>query len=263
MLGAALEQVEANAPGAAAGDDPEFMHQLRVGMRRLRSALQTFGPLLAKKPRKRAVRALRKLAPALGGARDWDVLVAWLESAGAAGGLLAEARARRTAAQRRAARALASRAWRELIERSRAIRVEESAQPLQDFAAHALGRVHRKAAKQARGIDWDDASERHALRVRLKRLRYACDFLAPGFAARAVGAYTGGLKRLQDILGELNDVRVGRELLAELEGGRAMKRRLAAREAALLRKLAPAWRAFERRAPFWQPRGRTPRRAAT
>jgi triphosphatase len=263
VLGAALEQVEANAPGTAAGDDPEFLHQLRVGTRRLRSALQAFRPLLPKKPRKRAVRALRKLTPALGGARDWDVLVAWLESAGVAGGLLAEARARQAVAQQRAVRALASRAWRELLERSRAIPVDECARPLQEFAAQVLERAHRKVTRAARGIDWDDASERHALRVRLKRLRYTCDFLSPAFAARAAGAYIRGLKRLQDVLGELNDVRVGRELLANLKGGRAMHRRLGAREANLLGKLAPAWRAFERRAPFWEPRGRTPRRAAT
>ena len=234
MLGAALEQVEANAPGTAAGDDPEFLHQLRVGTRRLRSALQAFRPLLPKKPRKRAVRALRKLTPA--------------DSSHAT-----------STSQSRAPPS----AWRELLERSRAIPVDECARPLQEFAAQVLERAHRKVTRAARGIDWDDASERHALRVRLKRLRYTCDFLSPAFAARAAGAYIRGLKRLQDVLGELNDVRVGRELLANLKGGRAMHRRLGAREANLLGKLAPAWRAFERRAPFWEPRGRTPRRAAT
>ena len=87
------------------------------------------------------------------------------------------------------------------------------------------------------------ASARHALRIRVKRLRYSCEFFAPAFPARRVTPYITALKTLQDILGELNDIAVGRRLLG-----------VAGDEAALLRRLAPAWRALERRPVFWRAR---------
>jgi len=65
-------QIGTNAGGMRGSRDPEYLHQLRVGMRRLRSAIQAFAPLFTDdKPLKRA---LRRLAPALGPARDFDVL---------------------------------------------------------------------------------------------------------------------------------------------------------------------------------------------
>jgi CHAD domain-containing protein len=159
---------------------------------------------------------------------------------------------------------LSSRAWRAFTEQAGAMQAAATSASLGEFAATAIERAHRKALKRARGIDWRDASDRHAFRVRLKRLRYTCDFLAPSFAARPAAGYLESLKRLQDILGELNDLRVGRALLSGMKGpARAVNRSLAVREAALLRRLAPAWRALESRAPFWRPGGRRPRRAAT
>jgi CHAD domain-containing protein len=233
-------------------------------VRRLRSALQAFRRVLPRKPRKRLVRALRGVTPRLGVARDWDVFAAWLESAGAPALLLAKARVERANARRRARQALGSRAWAEAVVQARALRAGQSTASLKEFAASAIDRAHSKALKEARGIDWRDAAQRHAVRVRLKRLRYTCDFLAHGFPPRRVAGYIGNLKRLQDILGGLNDIRVGSELFSELEAdGGPVRRKLASREAALLRRLAPAWRAFEGRPPFWEPRERTLRRAAT
>ena len=49
LCGAALEQIAANAPGVARGEDPEYLHQLRVGIRRLMSAVRAFRPLLRRK----------------------------------------------------------------------------------------------------------------------------------------------------------------------------------------------------------------------
>jgi CHAD domain-containing protein len=87
-------------------------------------------------------------------------------------------------------------------------------------------------------------------------LRYTCEIFAASFPARPAAAYLGRLERLQDILGELNDIRVGHGLLAPSgAGGHGMRRQLAARQAILLRRLQPAWRAFVATPPFWRPRG--------
>src|ERR1044071_8016273 len=80
-LNAALDQARANARGAVESTNPEYLHQLRVGLRRYRSALRVFRPLLRKEPRKRRAREAREAMRPLGEARDWDVCLEWLERA--------------------------------------------------------------------------------------------------------------------------------------------------------------------------------------
>jgi CHAD domain-containing protein len=226
--------IEASARGALASEDPEFLHQLRVNSRRLRSALRAFRPILPSKDAKRLRRSLRKLAPALGRARDWDVLVGRLG-----------ANAKQHQAARRAARdAIQSEAIAKMLRRARALHAEESRESLEQFGAAALSRMHRKLMKAARGIDWSDAAERHAARIRVKRLRYGCDFFAPAYPAARATPYIAALKELQRILGELNDIAVARRLVAAC-----------ADESALLRSLELAWKGFARRQPFWRARG--------
>ena len=120
------------------------------------------------------------------------------------------------------------------------------------FAARALERAHRKALKLAQRIDWQDADARHALRIRVKRLRYACDSFAGCFSAAAVEPYLAALEALQDDFGELNDIAVGRRLLAELGGEPSVERALARREAQLIARLPRDWHAFVGRSLFWR-----------
>jgi CHAD domain-containing protein len=132
------------------------------------------------------------------------------------------------------------------------------------FAAASLGRLHGKALAQAQDIDWRDPGERHRLRIRMKRLRYACDFFAASFAGAAARPYIKRLAALQDILGDLNDIAVARRLLAEIAprgsapgiaGAAAHTRHtLAVRERMLVISLEAAWAAFEKRRPFWKAR---------
>src|SRR5207253_1995390 len=73
LCAAALAQVAANAPGVARGDDPEYLHQLRVGLRRLLSAVRAFRRLLKRNRADEVVRPLRHAMRVFGTARDWDV----------------------------------------------------------------------------------------------------------------------------------------------------------------------------------------------
>jgi inorganic triphosphatase YgiF len=262
LAGAALAQAGANARGVVHARDPEYLHQLRVGLRRLRSALRAFRPLVG--TAKPVVRRLRKFMPAFGEARDWDVFVAWLQEVPAARELLARARARRSLARRRARQATASAEFQIFLLRTlrwlhgapwrrRATKLDGT---LADFGAQSLERLHGKALKQARGLDWLDAEARHALRIRVKRLRYGCEFFAACFPRASVRPYVKSVEALQDILGELNDVAVGRRLLQTLEPATALVRReLTLRERRLIASLEPAWAAFEKRRPFWKARG--------
>jgi triphosphatase len=281
IFAATLAQAGANARGVVYGKDPEYLHQMRVGLRRLRSALLAFRELVPKKAAKPIATRLRSLMPALGAARDWDVFCEALVRIGmheprrapTMAQLLARARGKRAAARRRARETTASPKLQAFL--LRALRWvnagpwkgrSEKAEPsLGAFAAASLERLHRKSLKQAQGIDWSDPERRHLLRIRMKRLRYACDFFAASFAGSAARPYIKRLEALQDILGDLNDIAVARSLLGELapRGSAAdlaaaaayTRQTLAARERMLVISLEAAWAAFEKRRPFWKPRG--------
>ncbi|HZM34921.1 MAG TPA: CHAD domain-containing protein [Burkholderiales bacterium] len=281
IFNAALAQAGENARGVTQGRDPEYLHQMRVGLRRLRSALLAFRDLVPRETTKPLLRPLRQLVPPLGAARDWDVFCDRIErvvrqtpsSASVMGQLLVRARTRRATARRHARDAAASRRLQAfLIEAlvwlhrapwtTRAARIESD---FSRFAAKSLQHLRRKALKQSEGIDWRDAAQRHRLRIRMKRLRYACDFFAGGFAEGAARRYVKRLAALQDILGDLNDIAVERRLLAKLaprgaaasflDAAAYVRRSLVARERRLIAALAPAWRAFEKQEAFWEPRG--------
>jgi triphosphatase len=280
IFGAALTQAGANARGVAYGRDPEYLHQMRVGLRRLRSALLAFRDLVPKKAASPLAERLRGLMPDLGAARDWDVFSESLvhlgtqepERAPLLAPLLARARAKRTAARRRARITAASPKLQAFL--LRALRWVNAA-PWKDtaesaegslglFAAAALERLHARALREAEDIDWADAERRHRLRIRMKRLRYGCDFFAASFPGAAARPYIKRLAALQDILGELNDIAVARRLLGELAprgSGRDLmaaaghvRHALAVRERMLVISLETAWAAFEKRRPFWKGR---------
>lgn len=236
LAGLALEQAGANARGFLESDDPEYLHQLRVGLRRLRAMLVAFRAL---EPRARALkRRLRRFTPALGAARDWDVFVGSLEPHTR---LWRAARVQQQQARKQARAIVASPAYNETL--VRALRWLEEAPwepgaiPLQAFAGQSLERLRRKAL---RSIDWEDAGERHALRIRIKRLRYASE---------AFGSPQPALERLQDVLGELNDIALARRLMKKLPPDGRHLEKLATRERTLVSRARREWQALGRRTP--------------
>ena len=223
LVDAALAQMAGNVGGAIDGRDAEYLHQLRVGIRRLRTVLRVFEV-------RRLERRLRKLTRPLGAARDLDVFVARFGSG----------KALQRAAHLRCREVLESTEFKALFVDAQKVHREVAEAPLPGFAATALDRLHRKALKRARKIDWHDEKRRHSVRIAVRRLRYACDYFSPCFGESR--RYLRGLADLQDLLGELNDIAVARRL-----GAKGTEKR----ERALLRELVPAWKAFERRRRFW------------
>jgi CHAD domain-containing protein len=241
----ALEQIRANIPGSLAGRDPEYLHQLRVGTRRLRAALRVFRGTMRRKEERVLLRTLRKIAEASGPARDWDVNASRLPVA-----LRVEAARRQRAAHAQLRRVIgAVQLWMQP-------RGLAGTRPdLDAFARAVLESLDRKATRQGRNIDWKRAGQRHALRVRLRRLRYACEFLSGAFPGRDSEPLVRSLKQLQDLLGELNDMEVARRLVRELRGRRT-RRAPGPRERKRVSLLPAAWRRFTWAPRFWrqQPR---------
>jgi CHAD domain-containing protein len=235
----AMDQIAANAPGAAAGKHPEYLHQLRVGTRRLRAALRASRGLWRKDDLRALRRQLRELAAVSGPARDWDVFLRRLPTA-----LRGQARDR----QRDAHAAL-----RRVLKAMQPLRLPRTAgrtqQAWRAFARDALEHLERKALQRAARTDWADPAGRHALRIRLRRLRYVSEFMSGAFPERSAGVLLRSLKDLQDLLGALNDIEVARRLTRKLAGRKA---RSEERERKLLSELPGAWRCFASAPRFWR-----------
>jgi len=240
----ALDQVFANIAGTLAGKDPEYLHQMRVGTRRLRAALRVFRGTMRRKDERALLRTLRRIAGASGPARDWDVNASRLPLP-----LRPEAARRRRAAHAQLRRVIgAVHFW--TLPRGLA-----GTRPALDaFAREVLESLDRKATRRGQGIDWKRAAQRHALRLRLRRLRYACEFLSGAFSRRNSEALVHSLKQLQDLLGALNDMEVSRRLMREMRGRRA-RREPDARERKLVSLLPAAWRRFTSAPRFWRENG--------
>ena len=261
---ACLEHYEANRPGILAGEDPEYLHQGRVALRRLRTALGLFGPVLeprARRALRRDLRArLRKLAPA----RDWDVFVAFtlapaLAAApgdAALGKLVRRSRRFRQRAWESAQRATAAwpasrleHALGALAPLPQSVRV-----PARRHARDVLARCVRRVRRRGKGIGRLDAAGLHRLRLAVKRTRYALHYFAPLFRPRRVGPMREALESLQRALGGANDCAVAAVLLRELGAAprSVLARRNAAKLAAHRKELRAAWRAFRAARQAWE-----------
>jgi triphosphatase len=260
---ACLDHFEANRAGMLAGADPEFLHQGRVALRRLRSAFRVFGPFAKGRRAARAYEGLERLLDKLGPARDWDVFLAFtvapaVVEAPAHRGLAALARAcerERHRARDAARHAVGSRRARSLVRKVREFLADVPAgPPLRKFARERLARCDKRMRRRARHLARLDAERLHRLRLAVKRLRYATHFFAPLFPARRVESLPDALGEIQDALGGANDCAVALGLLKRLRGkGKALlaghtEKKLAGHH----RELRSAWKAVQAADRFWE-----------
>jgi inorganic triphosphatase YgiF len=267
-VGAALEQLQANEEGVEGSGDPEFVHQARVALRRMRSALRLFRDAIGAR-RSRAWRdALARFAARLGHARDWDVFaletlpqaLAAQGDAPAARDLAARAERRRLAERARTRRALASRGYaRTVLEISRWLAtgaagdLVDPRSPLVQIAARVVRKRHRRLLAHARHLARLTPAARHRVRIEAKRLRYAVEGFASLFPSRHAERYREALARLQDLLGEANDAATGARLIAEVDPPpalrRALRRQFAKRSRIAAAELERLLRVLERHGP--------------
>jgi inorganic triphosphatase YgiF len=230
VVGAAIEQLQANEEGVLGTEDPEFVHQARVALRRTRSALRMFRDVIGAE-RARAWRsALDEASGTLGAARDWDVFAVSLAAATRAHGDRSTARSLRVRVterrrrEREAAReALGSvRYARVMLELSRWLAGAagddpKTKEPLTRFAARVIRKRRKRLVAGALLLATLTMQERHRVRIAAKRLRYAVDPLASLFGSRRVKPFLASVASLQDALGEANDAATAGVLLDEID----------------------------------------------
>lgn len=220
-----LDTLEANVDGVLRDIDSEFLHDLRVSVRRTRSALKLLGDTLAGLDAEHFSQEFRWLGDVTTPLRDLDVhLLEFDDMADAAQAAAPEdlepVRAylerARIGARRRLARELRSPRfaaltgdWRKALVEVRDGRPRRGTRTVRTVAARKTRAAYDKVLKKGAAITPDSPPESlHDLRKRAKELRYALEFFAPLHPAEEYAKALGDLKKLQDCLGEYQDTQV-------------------------------------------------------
>lgn len=279
VAAACLRQLQANEAGVLRSTDPEYVHQARVALRRLRAAFGVFSRAVPKSSFRQPIDALKTLAADLGQVRDWDVfLTQTLPQAQVAArvdltGVRRRALRARSAARRAARAAVEAGSYTELmLDLAQALRcgiwqgsrTEEhracARMPLTAFAREVLETRQRKLRARGAALESADAAALHRLRIEAKKLRYGCEFFASLFSKSKTRGYIERLAGLQDALGQINDAATAIRLIDALgeHGGRAhlaalgyLRGYCAAGMQERVRQVKRAWRRLNRVEVFW------------
>ncbi len=263
------------APMAAATRAPIALHQLRVALRRFRANESAFRKAADGALHPLGARA-RDLAQAVSPARDWDVFLNDQEMRE----VLTAYSSKGAAALYEGADALRAEAWRvashmaagptlslfalDLMmaaEDDRVLSSDGLASPVARVAHKLLDKKLKAASRTATLLHPDDLETAHALRLDIKKLRYATQTFRTLYPKEARKAYMTAMADLQDTFGKLNDAVVAGRLAAMAARGRG---EAAARTAGFLAGLraeqarcacltiTQEWRAFAEETPFWR-----------
>lgn len=224
-----LHQIVGNVAGVVHSSEPEYLHQMRIGLRRLRAAcslLKRIAPLPLT-----LAQELDWLAAQLGPARDWDVLAhdtlprlaACAPPELALDGLRQQVLVQAAQVRRTAASALQDARFAALLQaladwaaNPPSAMPQQLQEPLRRLALPLAQRRMRQLQKRSRQLLLADQAQRHALRISAKKARYASEFLRALYPAPALQRYLGALGTLQEGLGRLHDAGVAETLLASL-----------------------------------------------
>ncbi|MCX7825353.1 MAG: CHAD domain-containing protein [Verrucomicrobiae bacterium] len=252
----------ANVEGAIEGRGPEPLHDIRVAVRRMRSALRVFRPLLPGASAARIDDALRTLNRSLGPARDVDVWIEFLTSDAVSDAMSAEPgwrlflnrqlalQERQRAVVRRLLQGRRFAALRTKL--GRLLRIElaqlaRAASPagLRPLAARAMAKSLRRIEKRQRLRHSTQPDDLHQLRIALRRARYVGEFFG-GVLGRPIAKLTRLIHRTERVLAEIHDIDAGLDQFRHR--GPAPPRRLVDQLMRLRRKhlraLKPAWKRF-------------------
>ncbi|WP_310598900.1 CHAD domain-containing protein [Desulfobulbus sp.] len=227
-----LETISRNMPGVLADYDPEFLHDLRVAIRRTRSGLSLVKRVLPAPVADRFGRVFGRLGALTGPTRDLDVYLLAREDC--LGRLPPSLRPgledyfvglsrNRQVEQKKLVRALRAKknkavlaAWQRALKRSDRQPADLAGLPVRDLAGRIILKRFKRVVRDGRVLDavTPDA-EVHRLRIQCKKLRYAMEFFGSLYPKQEMQGLIRHLKKLQDILGSFNDLSVQQEMLRQ------------------------------------------------
>ena len=232
ILGALLQAMRANEQGTREDLDSEFLHDFRVAVRRTRTCLGQVPGVIPDRILTRFRKEFSWLGHITGPTRDLDVYLLKMDDYRAEvpqgvgeeleplGRFLAE---HKLEEQRRLAKALGSGRYRALVDSwqkflGQALPARSSLpnarRPILDVASERIERRHGRVIKRGRAIDGSSPSSAlHKLRIDCKKLRYLLEFFRSLYGPDEPRQMLRLLKRLQDNLGDFNDLAVQQETL--------------------------------------------------
>jgi inorganic triphosphatase YgiF len=219
IVQSAADQIVANRRAVLETVDPAAAHQLRIGLRRLRSALRAFRPLNDTVALRELEGHAQVLARTVGELRDADVLIEHIYAPVA--GLIkadpgvphvrAALLAHREHVRERVRAALEGKQW-SVLQLYLALwprtigDAPKLARPVRKFARAALKKQWSKVADSGERLDDLSIEQRHEMRKALKTLRYATEFFASLYPEEATARFIKQTRSLQEVFGYLNDV---------------------------------------------------------
>jgi inorganic triphosphatase YgiF len=252
IVAACLKHFRLNEPLLIHHRDAEAMHQLRVAIRRLRTALWLFRPAVKDEEQESIDGQLRRLTRELGVARNIDVILLSMSEGDPAQSHLERERERLYA---RLIRMLDTRrfrlflldllAWTHIGEWRQGAKAQRQ---LARFAAKRLDKLWQMITERGAKLKALSVVERHHLRVDAKKLRYALEFLEVSGSRASDGrrGFIAAAEGIQDSLGHLNDLATRRAMLAwPIEDSReevSRCLRAAKRHLRRMEKIGPFWR---------------------
>lgn len=237
-------------------DDPEGPHGARIALRRIRSALSGFSPLIDRDVLAAQKDEARRLFRLIGTLRDADVQAEGLASVQAQtapqdqlGHIRAELRAAMTTHQAatytiRLCTLFQTKHWHRKGSKARHWRKA----PVRKIAGRALKRSWSDCRAYGRSVSDLSLVKRHAFRKDLKALRYLGEYFGDLWSGKTEEKFLKRLRSLQDHLGILNDIRM---IKATSEPDRSAQERLEARTTKALAKAERDCRKLRKTKPFW------------
>ena len=238
-----LNHLHSNETGMLAGRDIEYLHQMRVALRRQRSALSIFSRIFSKEAFAPIAQKLKWLTSQFGPARDWNVFVTETLAPVCASfsdhsGMIAlqdtckQLSHQHDEAARQAVESahyaelmlqlgawLSAEAWLDQLPGPTASNKPAGVgakAPIKKFATALLAHRHRQLKKYSKELTDSSVAELHALRIIVKKQRYTAEFFTGFYSPREMKRYLLALSVLQDILGTMNDTANAKRRLNEV-----------------------------------------------
>ena len=269
LISACLAHVQSNVPGALLQLDEEYLHQVRVGLRRLRVVLSIAQSFRSDDELAALNQQVAKLCVELGRSREWDVFVTQMlapicsrlpEHTGLRDVLnVCEKSRKRQHVELK--NSLDSQEFQHMLLRFGAwihsAQWSPDEPPLQYFAIKTLKKRYKQVVIHGNAQKGASAEDLHAMRIACKKLRYCVEMLGSLFGEANTKGFVAELSRLQDILGTLNDIAVDHRLLNELDNSArhdtlALIRGWMEHDyAERIAELGAAWKLFQDQERFW------------
>ncbi len=280
-----LKHLQANEDMVLHGEDIEGVHQMRVALRRLRSCLTLYQPLIPKQRHAKLRKALKWITKILGVAREWDVFalslqnlqsqehklslppiikreLEHLQTTVSSHQIEAYVTVRDALRSQDYSRLLLSfgkwltkRSWRRKLETTA---LENLEHPALDFANQILNQHAHSVKEQGKTLAQLELEQLHELRIALKQMSYGTRFFTALYPRDLARPYTKTLSVLQDELGILNDGHIASDILNQvgLSSDTPVRHFLngwyAHQQVTGLASLEPAWQTFLEQPIFWK-----------